>query len=63
MGKSFDDKRSKRVVFVAYCVLNQNARYYDCANFQGMYEAIWEKPGCGENRSAYPLRRLPELTV
>jgi len=31
----FTDKRSKRVVFVAHCVLNQNAKIDRCAHYPG----------------------------
>ena len=31
----FDDKRSKNVVLVAHCVLNQNARIDQCGRFPG----------------------------
>ena len=46
----FEDRRSKRVVFVAHCVLNQNAKIDGCAQYPG---AMWEvlqvlvASGCG----------------
>lgn len=31
----FDDKRSKKAVFVAHCILNQNAKLDKCAHYPG----------------------------
>jgi predicted secreted protein len=31
----FKDKRSKKVVFVSHCILNQNAKLADCAHYPG----------------------------
>lgn len=45
--QDFDrDGRSKKVVFVARCVINQNARHCDCADFPAMME-----PRCGVESS------------
>ncbi|MCE5272830.1 hypothetical protein LLH00_16245 [bacterium] len=34
------DPRSDKVVFVAHCVLNQNARMIDCADFPAMFDPL-----------------------
>lgn len=34
------DGRSRRVVFVAHCVLNQNARHYHCAAFPALMKPL-----------------------
>jgi hypothetical protein len=45
--QDFDrDGRSKKVVFVARCVIDQNARHCDCADFPAMME-----PRCGVESS------------
>ena len=36
------DGRSKKVVFAAHCVVNQNARHVDCADFPAMMEPLVE---------------------
>ena len=36
------DGRSMKVVFVAHCALNQNARHVDCADFPAMFETMLE---------------------
>ena len=36
----FEDKRSKRVILVAHCVLNQNAKLDRCAYYPGAIEEI-----------------------
>jgi predicted secreted protein len=36
----FTDKRSKKVVLVAHCVINQNARLDECAHFPGAMPEI-----------------------
>ncbi|MCL4395951.1 MAG: hypothetical protein M1482_14310 [Chloroflexi bacterium] len=36
----FEDKRSKRVVFVAHCILNQNAKIDRCAHSPGALEPV-----------------------
>lgn len=36
----FDDRRSKRLVFVAQCVLNQNAKLDRCAHYPGTIKEI-----------------------
>jgi predicted secreted protein len=36
----FDDKRSKKVVLVAHCVFNQNAKIDRCAHYPGMAREI-----------------------
>lgn len=39
--RDFDrDGRSKKVVFVAHCILNQNARHVDCADFPAVMEPL-----------------------
>ena len=46
----FDDKRSKRVILVAHCLLNQNAKLDRCAHYPGVIlEAAGEivKSGAG----------------
>jgi predicted secreted protein len=37
---AFDDARSKKVVFVAHCVLNQNSRIDTCATFPGAIRSV-----------------------
>jgi len=36
------DVRSGKVVFLAHCILNQNARIVDCAGFPAMYDLLLE---------------------
>lgn len=36
----FDDKRSKKIVLVAHCVLNQNAKLDRCAHYPGAIKEI-----------------------
>jgi len=36
----FEDKRSKRVVFVAHCIMNQNAKVDKCAHYPGAIEEV-----------------------
>ena len=36
----FEDKRSKRVLLVAHCVLNQNVKIDRCAHYPGMIEQV-----------------------
>jgi predicted secreted protein len=36
----FDDKRSKKVVLIAHCVLNQNAKIDRCAHYPGTIREI-----------------------
>ncbi len=38
----FEDKRSKRIVLVAHCVLNQNAKIDQCAHYPGAMKEIVE---------------------
>jgi predicted secreted protein len=38
----FDDKRSRRIVLVAHCVLNQNAKLDGCAHYPGAIEEASE---------------------
>jgi len=39
--RDFDkDGRSKKVIFAAHCVLNQNARHVDCADFPALMEPL-----------------------
>jgi len=39
--RDFDkDGRSKKVILVAHCVLNQNARHVDCADFPAMMKPL-----------------------
>jgi len=39
-GNMFDDARSRRVVFVAHCILNQNAISDGTADFAGSFEPV-----------------------
>jgi len=34
------DGRSKRVIFAAHCILNQNARHVDCADFEAFMKPL-----------------------
>lgn len=46
----FEDKRSKRVVFVAHCILNQNAKIDACAHHPGAIPEVvglLARSGCG----------------
>ena len=46
----FEDRRSKRVVFIAHCVLNQNAKIDGCAHYPGVMREVAETligSGCG----------------
>jgi predicted secreted protein len=36
----FEDRRSKRVVLVAHCVLNQNVKLDACAHYPGAIEEL-----------------------
>jgi predicted secreted protein len=36
----FEDKRSRRVILIAHCVLNQNAKIDRCAHYPGMMQEI-----------------------
>lgn len=36
----FNDKRSKKVVFVAHCILNQNTKLDQCAHYPGAIKGI-----------------------
>jgi hypothetical protein len=38
--RMFNDKRSKRVLLVAHCVLNQNARLDRCAHYPGAIREV-----------------------
>lgn len=38
----FNDKRSKKVVFVAHCVLNQSAKIDQCAHYPGAIKEVAE---------------------
>lgn len=39
--RDFDkDGRSKKVIFVAHCVINQNARHVDCADFPAVMKPL-----------------------
>jgi hypothetical protein len=38
----FTDSRSKKVVFVAHCVLNQNAKIDRCARYPGAMRELAE---------------------
>jgi len=46
----FEDRRSKRVVFIAHCILNQNAKLDGCAHYPGAIREVAEvilASGCG----------------
>ncbi len=38
----FIDKRSKKVIFVAHCVLNQNTKLDQCAHYPGVIREVME---------------------
>ncbi len=60
--RDFDaDGRSKTVVFLAHCILNQNARHYKCADFPAMMEPIVEF--LRENKVGMIQMGCPELKV
>lgn len=47
--RDFDkDGRSKKVVFAAHCILNQNARHYACADFPSMMKPLMKAFADGE---------------
>jgi predicted secreted protein len=39
-NKMFDDKRSKKIIFVAHCILNQNSKLDGCAHFSGAIDPV-----------------------
>jgi len=46
----FTDRRSKKIVLVAQCILNQNAKIDGCAHYPGAIEGVAEvliRSGCG----------------
>jgi predicted secreted protein len=46
----FEDRRSKRVIFVSHCILNQNAKIDACARYPGVMNEVLEviqAAGCG----------------
>ncbi len=46
----FDDKRSRRVIVVAHCILNQNAKIDGCAHYPGAVRELADiilASGCG----------------
>jgi predicted secreted protein len=46
----FDDRRSKRVIFVSHCILNQNAKIDGCAYYPGAIRELADillESGCG----------------
>lgn len=46
----FEDKRSKRVIFVSHCILNQNAKIDGCAHYPGAIRVAADlilDSGCG----------------
>jgi predicted secreted protein len=46
----FEDRRSKRVIFVSHCVLNQNAKIDGCAHYPGAIREVLDvilASGCG----------------
>jgi len=46
----FDDRRSKRVILLAHCILNQNAKIDGCAHYPGVVREVLEvilASGCG----------------
>jgi hypothetical protein len=36
----FDDKRSKKVILIAHCILNQNAKINHCAHYPGVIKRV-----------------------
>jgi predicted secreted protein len=42
-NKMFKDKRSKRIILVAHCVLNQNAKLDRCAHYPGAISEVVEE--------------------
>jgi len=46
----FEDGRSKRVIFVSHCILNQNAKIDGCAHYRGSIREVADlilRSGCG----------------
>lgn len=46
----FEDRRSKRVIFVSHCILNQNAKIDGCAHYPGAIQELADfllGSGCG----------------
>ena len=46
----FTDRRSKKIILVAQCILNQNAKIDGCAHYPGAIEGVAEvliRSGCG----------------
>ena len=53
------DGRSRRVVFLANCALNQNARHYDCADFPAIMDPLLD---CiQENQIGIVQMKCPEM--
>lgn len=42
MGRSIEDSRSRKIVFVSHCVLNQNAKVRGIATFPGVIQPLLE---------------------
>ena len=59
--REFDKVRSRRVIFVSHCILNQNARIYGSADFPAMFVPLvdWLK----ENDIGISQMPCPELQV
>lgn len=59
--REFDRVRSRKVIFLAHCILNQNARITVCANFPAMFETLvdWLKA----NNIGIIQMPCPELRV
>lgn len=54
------DGRSMKVVFVAHCALNQNARHVNCADFPAMFDIMLE--GLREMKVGIVQMPCPEFT-
>jgi predicted secreted protein len=60
-NKLFRDKRSKRVIFVSHCILNQNAMIYGLASYPGVFREVVDT-FVGSDCSIVQLE-CPELMV
>ncbi len=53
------DGRSKQVVFLAHCAINQNARHYDCADFPAFMDPLLD--ALQENQVGIVQMKCPEM--
>jgi predicted secreted protein len=59
--RTFDEVRSRKVIFVSHCMLNQNARITTAADFPAMFEPLFE--WLKEHKIGIIQMPCPELMV